>query len=305
MMYDSTMALPRNTDRERSISLGMSLPLSLFSIPYLAAETFPRLIPEDERDWKQLRERFHDVEVYTAPEIVQYWRAALGLRVVHSEPADGFAFLEFDYAGDLRIYIRNGYEDEAYPYELVEQLGNYFNVPLEQRDLLAAVLIAPEERIETIFESRGIAPLLEEGVERLAEEDDDTENATFAPIRHQIVNKKSQSRLGDSRFSRLFSNKRFSTSFFNQYSSSSDSPPSYHVAVARAVQGAVGQPVEPRTFGSAHTLPSLGVSLKNLDFAQEYGAVVGTARRPPSLLERIWGLKERDFEVGETIVRIT
>jgi hypothetical protein len=259
-----------------------------------------RLIPENQTDEKQLREKFRDVEVYIAPKIVQYWRAPLGLREVHSEPADGDAFLEYDYAGDLRIYLRTGYENEAYPYELVEQLRNFFNVPIEQRDLLAVALIAPEKRVDEHFETRGIAPLLEE---ETVDEEGDEGSATYTPIHHPKPSKKRQLRLGDSRFSRLFSHKRFGASFVNQTNSPSNSPPSYRVAVARATQSAIGRPIEPRTFGSAHTLRSLGVSLKNLEFEQEYGAVVGTARSPPTVLDRIWGLKQRGVEIGETIVR--
>jgi len=246
-----------------------------------------------------LRERFRDVEVYIAPKIVQYWRAPLAFREVQSEPADGDAFLELDYAGDLRIYLRTGYENEAYPYELVEQLRSYFNVPFKQRDLLAAALIAPVEKVDQQFETRGIAPLLEEEDE--AAKEDDAGSATYAPI-HQSGSKKRQSRLGGSRFSRLFSHKRFDASLDDQAESFSSSPPSYHVAVARATQGAIGRPSEPRTFGDAHMLRSLGVSLKNLVLEQEHGAVVGSVISPPSFWDRIWNLKQRDFEIGETIV---
>lgn len=258
-----------------------------------------RLIPENQTDEKQLRERFRDVEVYIAPKIVQYWRAPLAFREIQSKPADGDAFLEFDYAGALRIYLRTGYENEAYPYELVEQLRNYFNVPFEQRDLLAAALIAPMERVDQQFETRGIAPLLDE--EETAEEND-TGSITYAPI-HHLESKKRQSRLGGSRFTRLFSHKRFDASFDDQAESSSSSPPSYHVAVARATQSAIGRPSEPRTFGDAHVLQALGVSLKNLVLEQQHGAVVGTTISPPSFWDRIWNLKQRDFEIGETIVR--
>jgi hypothetical protein len=256
-------------------------------------------MPENQKDEKQLREKFRNVEVYMAPRIIQYWRAPLGLRVVHSGVADGAAFLECDYAGDLRIYLRAGYESEGYPHELAEQLRNFFNVPIEQRDLLAAALIAPEKRVDELFEERGIEQLIEE--ETLDEEGDE-EASAFAPIQYPGPRKKSRLRLGDSRFSKLFSHKRFSASFFNEADSSSNTPPSYQVAVARATQSAIGRPLEPRTFGSAHTLRSLGVSLKGLEFEQEHGAVVGTARSPPTFLDRIWGLTQRDVQIGETIV---
>lgn len=221
----------------------------------------------------------------------------MAFRQIQSESADGDAFLETDYAGDLRIYLRTGYENEAYPFELVEQLRNFFSVPFDQRDLLAAALIAPVERVEQQFESRGISPLLEE--EEDAEEDN-TDSVTSTPLLLEV--KKHQRRARGSRFSHLFGHKRFDASFYDQAESSSSSPPSYSVAVARATQSAVGWPVEPRTFGDAHMLQALGVSLKNLILQQEHGAVVGTAISTSSWWDRFWNSRQRDLELGETIV---
>jgi hypothetical protein len=262
-----------------------------------------RLMPENQTDEKQLREKFRGVDVYMASKIVQYWRAPLGLRQVHSTLAEGAAFLECDYAGDLRIYLRAGYENEAYPYELAEQLRNFFNVPIEHRDLLTVALIAPEERVDQLFETRGIVPLLEEGI---VGEEHDEEDATYAPVQYRPgPSKKSRSRLGsDLRFSRLLSHTRFSPSFFKQTNSSSNSPPSYNAAVARATQNAIGRPAEPRTFASALTLPSLKGSLKELEFVQKHGAVVGTPKSPPTILDRVRGLAQRDADIGEMIVRL-
>src|SRR5262245_10816505 len=138
-----------------------------------------RLMPENQTDEKQLREKFRGVDVYVASKIVRYWQATLGLRQVHSTLAEGAAFLECDYAGDLRIYLRAGYENEAHPYELAEQLQNFFNVPIEHRDLLTVALIATEERVDQLFEARGIAPLLEEGI---VDEEHDEEDATYTPV---------------------------------------------------------------------------------------------------------------------------
>lgn len=257
-----------------------------------------RLMPENQTDAKQLREKFRGVDVYMASKIFQHWRAPLGLIQVHSRLAEGAAFLECDYAGDLRIYLRAGYESESHPYELAEQLQNFFNVPVEHRDLLTVALIAPEERVGQLFEARGIAPLLEEGIVGEGHDEDDA-----IVLYHPGPIKKSRSRLvSDLRFSRLFSHTRFSPSFFKQTDSSLNSPPSYNVAVARATQNAIGRPVEPRTFGSALTLPSLKGSLRELEFVQKHGAVVGTPKSPATILDRVRGLAQRDVDTGELIV---
>ena len=236
--------------------------------------------------------------------IVQYWHAPLELRRVYSTLDEGAAFLECDYAGDLRIYLRAGYENQAYPYELAEQLRNFFNIPIEHRDLLIMALTAPEERVDQLFEARGIAPLLEEGI---VGEEHDEEDATYAPVHYRPGQiKKSHSRLGsDLRISRLLSHTRFSPSFFKQTngSSNSNSPPSYNVAVARATQNAIGRPVEPRTFANALTLPSLKGSLKELEFVQKHGSVVGTSKSTPTILDRVRGLAQRHPDIGEIIVR--
>jgi hypothetical protein len=237
-----------------------------------------------------------------ASKIVQYWRVPLGLREIQSTQSEGAAFLECDYAGDLRIYLRANYENETYPYELTEQLQNFFNVPVEHKDLLTVALIAPEERVDQLFETRGIAPLLEE---EIMDEADDEDDSAYAPVVYcPRPNDKNRSRLGSElRFSRLFSHTRFSPSFSKQTDSPSTSPPSYSVAVARATQNAIGRPVEPRAFGGALTLSSLTGSLKELEFVQEHDAVVGTPKGPPTILDRIRSLVQRDADVGETIVQ--
>lgn len=260
-------------------------------------------MPENQPDEKQLREKFRNVDVYTAPEIFQYWRAPLGLGEVQSTQADGAAFLECDYAGDLRIYTRDGYENEVYPYELAEQLQNFFNVPAEHRDLLTVALIAPEERVDEIFETRGIAPLIDD--EQANEEEE--EEAVYAPLVYSPgIGKKTRTGLGsDMRFLRLFSHMRFSPSFSNEADDSPPCPPSYGVAVARATQNAIGRPVEPRTFGGAVMLSSLKGSKKELEFVQNHGTVVGTPKNPPTLWDRIRSLVQRDSDVGEMIVSLT
>lgn len=258
---------------------------------------------EDQANEMQLREKFRHVDVYMAPKISQYWRAPVGLAEVQSTPADGAAFLESDYAGDLRIYIRKGYDKEVYPYELAEQLQSFFNVPVEHKDLLTVALIAPEDRVDHLFETRGIAPLLEDDT---ADEEHGDNGAAYAPVRYcPQPNKKSWSQyVDDSRFSRLFGHKRFNNSFSGETVSSSSTPPSYSVAVARATQNAIGRPAEPRTFGGAIMLSALKASPNKLDFVQERGAVVGLPKRPPTIFERIRGLVQSDGDVGEKIVRL-
>jgi hypothetical protein len=80
-------------------------------------------------------------------------------------------------------------------------------------------------------------------------------------------------------------------------------PPSYNVAAARATQSAIGRPVEPRTFANALTLASLEGSLTELEFVQGRGAVVGTRKSSPTILDRVRGLAQRDADIGEAMVR--
>ncbi|SPN98452.1 uncharacterized protein DNG_01496 [Cephalotrichum gorgonifer] len=261
-----------------------------------------RLTPENQADVKHLRAKFRNVDVYLAPKIIQYWQAPLGLRNVSSTPHDGAAFLEADYAGDLRIYLRDDAEKDTYPYELAEQLRNFFNIPDKDRDLLAAAMTAPEDRVEQLFESRGIPPLLEDGGN---EEDEGEEGAAYSPVQFPPPpSKKKASRLGgDSRVSRLLSSTRFGPSFFKQDEEKpAPVPPTYSVAVARSTQNAMGRPVEPRTFASAITLPTLKSAINDLEFVQTQGAVVGTPRSAPTMLDRFRRLVQHDDEVGERMV---
>jgi hypothetical protein len=271
---------------------------SLYFSFLLPAKLLSRLIPEDQTDEKQLREKFSAVTVCMASKIVQYWYAPLGLSRVYSKLAEGAAFMESDYTGDLRIYLRSGYEKEAYPYELAEQLRNFFNVPVEHRDLLTMALIAPEERVDELFEARGIAGLPDLGEVEEDEEDEDV--ASYAPILYcPKPGKKRRSRLGgDLRFSRLFNDRRFHHSFFNN--EASKIPPSYNLAVARAIQNAIGRPVEPRSFGGVLRLKQ---SPSELDFVHTNGAVVATPKTPPTSLDRLKGMLQRDISIGERIVR--
>src|SRR5690554_6867652 len=97
-------------------------------------------MPEHTTDMHHLRAKFSTVDVYVAQKITQYWRAPFGLKEYSSAPTEGNAFLESDYAGDLRIYLRADHEKDMYPYELAEQLWSFFNVPVQHRDLIAVAL---------------------------------------------------------------------------------------------------------------------------------------------------------------------
>ena len=65
-------------------------------------------MPESQPNKRQIREKFSAVNVFVAPGIDQYWRATLGLQRITSKTTEGAAFLETDYGGCLRIYVRRG-----------------------------------------------------------------------------------------------------------------------------------------------------------------------------------------------------
>lgn len=257
-----------------------------------------RLIPENQADPEHLRSKFSYVNVFVAPKIVQYWNAPLGLSQVTSTRSEGIAFLESDLSGVMRIYLRAGYEEDAYPYELAEQLRAFFNISPGHRDLLAAAITAPEERVEQLFDSRGIAPLIEEGVSR------DGEDVTLGPVRFPPgPSKTARMRLGgESHLTRLLSSTRFGPSFFNTVEATSGTLPPYDVAVQRSTHNAIGRPVEPRSFLDGVTLAGLNNELGKLEFVQKEGAVVGTPRVETSFFDRFRSWAHRDSDAGEAMV---
>lgn len=261
-------------------------------------------MPEGQENHHQLAASFRRVEVYTAERIMQHWKTPLGLKQVHSQLAEGSAFLECDYAGDLRLYLRKDHENEVFPLEMAEQIRRYLGINPENRDLLIAALSVSEERIDELFDSRGIAPLVEQDIPDDEAENESSEEATaFNPVARPVPTKKKSSRFGaTARFTRLFGPTRFSPSFFKQGNASTNSLPSYNAAVARSTQNAIGRPAEPRTFSNALTLPSLKGALKDLDFVQTGATVVGTPTNPITLFDRIRGLTQRDRDIGEMIV---
>ncbi|KAJ4129524.1 hypothetical protein NW754_003805 [Fusarium falciforme] len=214
---------------------------------------------------------------------------------------EGTAYLECDYAGDLRIYLHSGYEKEATPCELAEQLRNFFNIWIEHRDLVMMTLSDREERLDRIFQERDIASFQEDSPES---GELDGEEGEYRPGQNPAPSKKSRLGLTNgSRFNRLLSHARFSPSFFKEAENASNSLPTYVVAVARATQNALGRPVELRTFAGAMTLPAVKGALRDLEFTQMTGAVIGTPAGPPRMLDRVSGLAKRDSEVGEATAR--
>ncbi|PKS05647.1 hypothetical protein jhhlp_008166 [Lomentospora prolificans] len=266
---------------------------------------FYRLMEADQANKRELYSSFNRVEVFTSDEVTQHWHAPFRMSRIHSAFSDGTAFLEYDYAGDLRIYLRSGYEEEPYPCELAERLQNFFNISDKHRDLIIVALLAKEERVDIIFQERGLAPFPEDSLEMGALENEESE---FRPV-ELSVNRLPPSKMSllrfnssSSRFNRLLSHTRFSPSFFKQRNDSANSLPTYEAAVARSTQNAIGRPAEPRTFAGALTLPGVKGALRDLEFVQKPGAVIGTPLNPPSLLDRVRGLSQRDSEIGEMIV---
>ncbi|RSL45040.1 hypothetical protein CEP54_014440, partial [Fusarium duplospermum] len=239
---------------------------------------FFRLMGEGVENKQQLRRCFSQVQVFISDKVVQSWQATLNMQRIDSSFAEGTAFLECDYAGDLRIYMRSGYEKEAHPCELAEQLRNFFNIPIEHRDLVMMALTNNENRLDRLFQERGISPYQEDSPEP---GELDGEEGEYRPIQNPEPSKKSRLGLTNgSRFNRLLSHARFSPSFFKQADNA----------------------IELRTFAGAMTLPSVTGALRDLEFTQKTGAVIGTPTAPPRMLDRVFGLAKRDSEVGEAIV---
>ncbi|KAL2757677.1 hypothetical protein ACRALDRAFT_1079807 [Sodiomyces alcalophilus JCM 7366] len=281
-----------------------------------------RLMPPGQPNRDQLRAKFRSVDVFSATTILQYWRAPLELRQIQSAQTTGTAFLESDYFGDLRVYMPTGYETEPHPFELVDQLCEFFSIPTKHRDLVLLALTAGIERVEEVFTSRGIGEVADDGpragpsrwvvadgdgdggVQSDADSDDysaDYDSAEDDAEEEDAEAKKSE---GTSRFNRLLNRKRFHPSFFKQRNVSSDSLPSYDTAVARTAHGGVmgGRLAPTRKLPSVSTLPSLKKTIREMEFHQRDGAVFAEPTRPLTLLDRIRGLAQRDDDIGEMII---
>lgn len=251
---------------------------------------------------KQIISSYKCLGVFTSPKVVQYWRATLGIGQVQSLPTEGVAYLEINYSGNLRLYLREGYETEPYPCELAQQLRGFFGIPCEHQDLLTVALSAPDERVEHLFDSRGIRSWFETEAIEDEEEEEIRGVAIYDPVNRPGPNKKSRLRVNaGARFSSLFGPTRFTPGFFQNNTSGNDLP-SYNAAVARSTQNAIGRPAEPRTFTKALTLPSLNKALRELNFVQTGATVVGTPASSLSLLNRVRGFAQRDSDVGEMMV---
>ncbi|KAM0283500.1 hypothetical protein ACHAQH_002451 [Verticillium albo-atrum] len=266
---------------------------------------FFRLMPEHQPNKEQVRDKFRSIDVYVASEITQYWTAPLGLTQIRSTLATGAAFLECDYAGDLRIYLRKGYETEAYPCELAEQLRSFFNIDVELRDLVNVVLTAEVERVEQIFDVRGVLPLTinddsepeEDGETAIEANNDYVPGVGTVPVATGL---RAGNRSGEgSRFSRLLGHSRFQASLYEQPNSSYESLPSYTAAVARSTRSATAGAPDRRTIPGAYTLPFLKGALKELDFHQKEGTVIGAPATPPTMLDRVKTFAHRDADLGE------
>lgn len=277
----------------------------LFTKRYRArSKYFFRLMPENKPDNGYIREKFSQVNVFVAHGIVQFWHATLDLQRISSKPTDGTAFIESDYTGGLRIYLRRGYEDDAYPYELAEHLRNFFGVAPEHRDLLTAAITAPEEKVEQLFEARGIAPLLDEITGEDANGEDEGHAAYAHAHAHHMSNQSSTFRShlsGESRFTRLLGSSRFAPAFFKN--NGPGAPPSYDAVLDRSARNAMGRPVEPRALSEEVSLGALQGKLSGLEFVTQHDAVVGRQVAPPRFLDRFRSRVQRDSDAGEAIVR--
>ncbi|KAM0323126.1 hypothetical protein ACHAQA_008976 [Verticillium albo-atrum] len=214
---------------------------------------FFRLMPDQQPDQERIRDKFRNIDVYVASDISQYWTVPLGLTQVRSTLANGAAFLECDYAGDLRVYLREGYETEAYPCELAEQLRSFFSIPVEHRDLVSVALTAGVERVEQIFDARGILPLIDED-----SDSEDTETAI---------------------------------------ETSNDYVPGFGTGSVISGSRAGNKGAD-----GAYTLPFLKGAIKELDFHQEEGTVIGAPVTPPTFLDRVKTFAHRDADIGELFV---
>ena len=236
---------------------------------------------------------------------MQYWRANVGLDSVQSTQADGTAFLESDYAGDLRIYMRRGYELETHPVELATQLRLFFNIAPEHGDLVSAALTGSVQRLSELFESRGIAPLVDEEVpvpNLKSSEDEDLSN-TWIPAYEPEENLPPPR---ESRPARLLRRIKFSPALSSAKTNRTTRVPLHGLgpAVARSTQGVHGQPGDTvRTAPSPFTMKSIKGIMKELEVVEKNGSLVGTPSQAPTLLDRAVSLVQTNAEIGEMIVR--
>lgn len=273
-----------------------------------------RLVPDVHRDRKHIRDKFGSVEVYLAPSMSQYWVAPCGIRQVRSRTREGAAFIQSDYDGDLRVYMRTGYDAELFPVELADRLCELFNISSQHADLVNVALTAREERVEELFDERGIPPLVEDIRERPLEDYGDPPWATAAASEPKPVSPRRGGVEGDlgssnqsSRFTRLFAHRRFN-------SNSSERPsidaqvtqlPSYSAAVGEIESRGKGDERGSRDNGPLPVLQSLsGVDqmIKEMDLKSKDGVVRAKMKEPQGLMERVRAYIQRDNDAAELLV---
>lgn len=190
----------------------------------------------------------------------------------------------------------------------MEHLRVFFGAAAEHRELIGAAITSEEDVVEGLFEARGVAPLLEEGVEGGSEEEETEEgDAEYTPVQFlPEASKASRPRVGgDSRFSRLLGSTRFAPAFFKN-GGPSGTLPSYDTALDRSAQNAMGRPVEPRTTSKAVTLTALRGQLSKMEFVKKEdveGLVVGRPVAPPSFFDKFKSKLQRDSGAAEAMVR--
>ncbi|KAH7129049.1 hypothetical protein EDB81DRAFT_860037 [Dactylonectria macrodidyma] len=258
------------------------------------SDYFVRLIPKTKRTDDQILKCFRKVEVHLASKVIQYWRAPVSLRQVQSTLTEGVAFLECDYAGDFRIYLRTSYEAEDNPSELSDQLRQFFNIPAEHRDLINVVLTGSINRIEALFEARGIAPLAEHIA--LGEEmDENSDEEEYDPGEEKRDQPQKENL---SRFARILRQTRFlpsvSSSVEKNIVKEEKEKSTYQ-------EGGINQPSSVQASLSPVTLAAMRSTLRDLKFAERDHSIVGTL---PELtfFDRFKGLATFDSDVGEMIV---
>ena len=272
-----------------------------------------RLMPDLQHDRDHVRDKFGNVEVYLASSILQHWVAPLSVRQVKSRISESVAFLESDYAGDLRIYLKTGYDAEPFPIELADRLTEFFNIPVKNKDLVNVVLTANVDRIDRLFDEKGIPPLLEDIPDRpLADYEDPPEAVAIARSQTgSTTDEKSKSKLGSSqgsRFTRLVAHKRFasSVSSFSEANQSISSLPSYNAAIGNPTKRGSSSKVDKKSHSNPvfYSLDDVERTLEDMKFQQRDGIVKAKLPEPQGLIGRVKNYIQRDSDAAELIVSL-
>ena len=272
-----------------------------------------RLMPDLQHDRDHIRDKFGNVEVYLASSILQHWTAPLGVQQIQSRTSEGVALLESDYAGDLRIYLKTGYDAEPFPLELADQLTDFFNIPADKKDLVNVVLTAGIDRIDRLFDEKGIPPLLEDIPDRPQEDYEDPPEVLALARSHtgSTVDEKPKTKLGSSqssRFTRLVAHKRFASSAtsFSEANQSVSSLPSYHTAIGKPSKKISSFKNEKKGQSNPvfYSLDDVEKTLKDMKFQQHGGIVKAKLPEPQGFMDRVKNYMQRDNDAAETIVSV-